>query len=57
MNQQSVDLSWQQLQSRIDNFVGRFLKEDFPAIEYRSTIAGLLPSPLEYREPDIEKVS
>ncbi|MEE9910485.1 MAG: hypothetical protein K4571_02075 [Deltaproteobacteria bacterium] len=57
MNQQTIDQNWQQLQSRIDRFVGHFLKEDLPAIEYRSNIAGLLPSPQGVSEQEINQAS
>lgn len=57
MNEQIVDPRWQQLQSRIDKFVGHYLKDSVPAIEHRNTIAGLLPSPLKYNEPGMKKAS
>jgi hypothetical protein len=34
MNQNTKDQELQHMQFRIDNLVGHFLKEDFPAIEY-----------------------
>ncbi len=57
MNEQIFDPRWQQLQSRIDKFVGHFLKDSIPAIEYRNNIIGLLPSPMENSDPGIKKAS
>jgi hypothetical protein len=57
MNQNTKDKEWQQLQSRINNFVGYFLKNDFPAIEHKTRIAGLLQSPLEYNEQKVEETA
>jgi hypothetical protein len=57
MNQNTMDQGWQQLQSRIDKLVGHLLKDDFPAIEYKTRIAGLLQSPPEYNEQNVEKIS
>ncbi len=57
MNEQTFDPRWQQLQSRIDKFVGHYLKESAPAIEHRNRIAGLLPSPLQYNERGMKKAS
>jgi len=55
MNQNITDQEWQLLQFRIDKLVGHFLKEDFPAIEYKTSIAGLLPSPPKYTEQNFEE--
>lgn len=57
MNQQATEQGWQQLQLRIDKLVGHFLKEEFPAIEYKTRIAGLLQSPPEYNEQNVGKMS
>jgi hypothetical protein len=57
MNEQIFDPRWQQLQSRIDKFVGHFLRDSIPAIEYRSNIVGLLPSPMGNSEQGIKKAS
>ena len=57
MNQNTKDQEWQELQFRIDKLVGHFLKEDFPAIEYKTRIAGLLQSPPKYSEQNVEKIS
>ena len=57
MNQNTKDQDWQQLQSRIDKLVGYFLKEDFPAIEYKTRIAGLLQSTPKYNEENVEEIS
>ncbi len=57
MNQNTMDQGWQQLQSNIDKLVGHLLKENFPAIEYKTRIAGLLQWPPEYDEQSITKIS
>ncbi len=57
MNKGITDQEWQKLQFRIDKFVGHFLKEDLPAIEYKTRIAGLLQSPPEYNEQNIEETA
>jgi hypothetical protein len=57
MKQNTKDQEWQQLQSRIDKLVGHFLKEDFPAIEYKTRIAGLLQSTPKYNEENVEEMS
>jgi len=57
MNPNTKDQEWHQLQFRIDNLVGYFLKEDFLAIEYKTFIAGLLPSPPEYNEQKVEETA
>ena len=55
MNQQATEKGWQQLQFRIDKLVGHFLKEEFPAIEHKTRIAGLLQLPPAYNEQNVEK--
>jgi hypothetical protein len=57
MNQDAKDQEWQQLQSRINKFVGHFLKNDIPAIEHKTHIAGLLQSPPEYNEQNVEETA
>ena len=57
MDEQILDPRWQQLQSRIDKFVGHHLKDSVPAIEHRNNIVGLLPSPLKYNEQGMKKAS
>ncbi len=57
MNPNTQDQQWQELQFRIDRLVGHFLKEDFPAIEYKTRIAGLLQSPPKYDEQNVEEIS
>jgi hypothetical protein len=57
MNKGITDQEWKKLQFRIDKFVGHFLKEDLPAIEYKTRIAGLLQSPPEYNEQNIEETA
>lgn len=55
MNQQATEKGWQQLQFRIDKLVGHFLKEEFPAIEHKTRITGLLQLPPAYNEQTVEK--
>ena len=55
MNPNTKDQEWQQLQSRINNLVGYFLKNDFLAIEHKTHIAGLLQPPPEYNEQNVEE--
>jgi hypothetical protein len=57
MNQEIKDQGWQRIQSRIDQLVSQFLKEDYPAIEYKASIAGLLQLQPEYNEEGVEKIS
>jgi len=56
MNQNTKDQEWKALQSRINKFVGHFLKEDSPAIEYKTSIAGLLQLPPQYIEQNVEEI-
>jgi hypothetical protein len=56
MNQEKMDQGWQQLQSRIDNLVSRFLKNDFPALEYKSHNLALLQLPPKYKGEEIENI-
>lgn len=57
MNQESRDQEWQQLQYRIDQMFGRFLKDNNPAIEYKpGNIALLLPQ-LDYNDDNAENVA
>ncbi|PKN17394.1 MAG: hypothetical protein CVU71_16620 [Deltaproteobacteria bacterium HGW-Deltaproteobacteria-6] len=48
MNQQDSEQEWHQLKGRINNFVGRFLQDDVPAIEHKSNVVALLQAPPEY---------
>lgn len=57
MNQETVDQGWQQIQKRVYELLGQFLKVDFPAIEYKTRIAGLLQTSSKYNEQDVEKIS
>jgi hypothetical protein len=57
MNPNTKDQEWQQLQSRINNLVGYFLKNDFPAIEPKTQIEGLLQSPPEYNKKNVEETA
>jgi hypothetical protein len=56
MNQNTNDQEWQQLQSRIDKLFGQFLKDNLPAIEYKTSIAGLLQLPPMYNEQNNEEI-
>jgi len=57
MNPNTKDQEWQQLRSRIEKFVGHFLKEDLLAIECKMRIAGLLQAPPKYSEENAEEKS
>ena len=57
MNQDTKDQEWQKLEFRIHKFVGHFLKADIPAIEHKTRIAGLLQSPPEYNDQNIEETA
>ena len=57
MNQEAIDQGWQQMQFRIDQLVGKYLKEDYPVIEYKTNISGLLQFKPEYNEQNAEKIS
>jgi hypothetical protein len=57
MNQETMDQGWQRIQSRVDQLVAQFLKEDYPAIEYKTSIAGLLQLQPDYNEESVEKMS
>ena len=54
MNQDNNEQEWQQLQLRIKNFVDGFLKEDSPAIEHKTRVSALLPSPPQHNEDNIK---
>jgi hypothetical protein len=54
MNQDAKDQEWQQMQHRVRKFVDHFLKDNLPAIEYKTRIAGLLQSTPEYDEQNEE---
>lgn len=54
MNQDRNEREWQQLQFRINKFVGHFLNEDSPAIEHKTSVSALLPSPPQYNEDNIK---
>jgi hypothetical protein len=56
MNQNTKDQEWKALQSRINKLVDHFLKEDFPAIEYKSSVAGLLQLPSQYIKQNVEEI-
>jgi len=57
MNPNTRDQEWKELQFRIDKLVGHFLKDDVPAIEYKTLIAGLLQTPPKYNEQNVEEVT
>ncbi len=48
MTQQASDQEWQQLKNHITGLLDRYLKEDIPAIEHKSSVKALLPAPSEY---------
>lgn len=56
MNKNNHEQEWQQLQSRINKFVGHFLKNDIPAIEHKTSVSALLPSPPQYDEDNIKGI-
>ena len=56
MNPNTKDQEWHQFQFPTNILVGYFLKKDFLAIEYKTGIAGLLPSPPEYNEQNVEEI-
>jgi hypothetical protein len=56
MNPNTKDQEWKKSQYRIDKLVGHFLKEDFPAIEYKTIIASLLQLPSKYSEQNVEEI-
>jgi hypothetical protein len=55
--QHTKDQEWQQLQFRIDNLVGYFLKNDFLSIEHKTRVAGLLQLPAKYNEQNVEETA
>jgi hypothetical protein len=48
MNQETKHQNWQQLEDYLYQLVGRFLKEDYPSIEYKPRHIALLPMPAGY---------
>lgn len=54
MNQEARDQEWQQLQSRIDQMFGKFLKDENPAIEYKPDSLALLPPPPDFNNDNAE---
>jgi hypothetical protein len=57
MNANTKDQEWQQMQSRINNFVGYFLKNDFLAIEHKTSTTGLLQLSPDYNEQKAEETA
>ena len=57
MNQETNDQGWQRIQSRIDLLARQFLKEDYPAIECKASIAGLFQLQPDCNEESVEKIS
>ncbi|MCX5823873.1 MAG: hypothetical protein NTY86_10310 [Deltaproteobacteria bacterium] len=58
MNQQTSDQEWQQLQARIEGFVGQVLRNDVQRIEYRPRfIAQMLEMPSERRQNEFPEMS
>jgi len=55
MNPNTKDQEWQQLQSRINNLVGYFSKNDFLDLEHKTHLAALLQPPPEYHEQKVEE--
>ncbi|MGP8154416.1 MAG: hypothetical protein ACLQBQ_09810 [Smithella sp.] len=54
MNQEKMDQEWQQMQSRINQLVGRYLKDDYSSIEDRSRSADELPTSSDYNDHNSE---
>jgi hypothetical protein len=57
MNQETTDQGWQQLQGRITQLVDRFLKEDYPSIEYKPGSVRLLTMQSGYSHDNTEDVA
>jgi len=58
MNQQTSNQEWQQLQARIEGFVGQVLRNDVQRIEYRPRfIAQMLEMPSERRQNEFPEMS
>jgi len=58
MNQQTSDQEWQQLQARIEGFVGQVLRNDVQRIEYGPRfIAQMLEMPSERRQNEFPEMS
>jgi hypothetical protein len=56
MNQDSIDQGWQRLQQHSDNLIRQFLRNDYPAIEYKSRSIALLQLPAEYKNEEMENI-
>jgi len=52
MNQQQADRKWQELESRIHQMVGGFLKSDVLAIEHKPRHIALLQMPQAYSQKE-----
>ena len=50
------DQEWQELQFRINQMLGKFLKDENTAIEYKPGSAPILPPLLDYQAGDLEKM-
>lgn len=57
MNQEKVDQGWQRLESHINKLVGRFLRNDYPAIEHKPCYLPLLLLPPEFKKEEMENIS
>jgi len=57
MNQEKIDQGWQQVESRIDKLFGRYLRNDYPAIEHKPNYLALLQLPKDFKIEEMEKVS
>lgn len=57
MDQERIDQGWKRLESRIDKFVGKYLKNDYPAIEHKPGYLALLQLPPDFKMEEMEKIS
>lgn len=57
MNQETLDQEWRRIESHVDQLVCRFLRNNCPAIEYKTRVAGLLQLPPEYSEENGEETA
>ncbi len=57
MNQENIEKGWQNLESRIDNLFGKYLRNDIPAIEHKPTHLALLQLPPNFKMEELEKLS
>jgi hypothetical protein len=57
MNQEKMDQGWHELESHINQLVGKFLRNDFPAIEHKPSYLALLQLPSDYKIEELENIS